>query len=80
MSVLAKILSKPKRTFKQSRLPTPHALYGRFGITLKGNGWQMKWCVVLFMMTNTPAYQSMARMAVLSAMRATPKVIWLAFI
>lgn len=39
-----------------------------------------KWCVVLFMMTNTLAYQSMARMAVLSAMRATPKVIWLAFI
>lgn len=78
MSVLAKILSKPKRTFKQSRLPTPHALYGRFGITLKGNGWQMVRCP--FHDDKHASYQSMARMAVLSAMRATPKVMWLAFI
>lgn len=78
MSVLAKILSKPKRTFKQSRLPTPHALYGRFGITLKGNGWQMVRCP--FHDDKHASLSINGTHGVLSAMRATPKVIWLAFI
>ncbi|MDO4896295.1 MAG: hypothetical protein Q3971_02935 [Moraxella sp.] len=43
MSILAKILtqSSRQRTYNPNRLPTPHALYGRFGIDLRGNGWNM---------------------------------------
>lgn len=44
MSILAKILTQSSRTYNPNRLPTPHALYGRFGIDLRGNGWNMVRC------------------------------------